>query len=217
MYTQASDVRISGTVVREMHPIEANRKAGFTHVLAFALLVGTGGCATADYFAKRNDHGYKFININAAIPLTETAIHEDIVRTSTENLVRVREVLKPTITELARLFGVSRQAVYDWQAGKSMAPGNAAKLDDLAKAADAIALTGTESSSQLLRRKIVDGKSLLDVVREGGSATHAAKIVAQTLYREAKQRKQLALRLAGRAKPNVSHDEFGIPMLDERS
>ncbi len=90
------------------------------------------------------------------------------MRKTAENLARIREILKPTITELAQLFGVSRQAVYDWQAGKPTAAENAAKLDDLAKAADALALSGIEGSSQLLRRKIAGGKSLLDVVREGG-------------------------------------------------
>ena len=133
------------------------------------------------------------------------------VRTSAENLARIREILKPTITELANLFGVSRQAVYDWQAGKPLAQENAAKLDDLAKAADALAATGIDGSSQLLRRKIAGSKSLLDVVREGGSATSAAQVLAQTLVREAKQRERLALRLAGRAKPNVPHDDKERP------
>lgn len=139
----------------------------------------------------------------------DIAAHTDVVRTSAENLARIREILKPTITELANLFGVSRQAVYDWQAGKPLAQENAAKLDDLAKAADALAATGIDGSSQLLRRKIAGSKSLLDVVREGGSATSAAQVLAQTLVREAKQRERLALRLAGRAKPNVPHDDYG--------
>ena len=139
------------------------------------------------------------------------------MRKTAENLARIREIFKPTITDLAYLFEVPRQAVYDWQAGKPTALENAAKLDDLAKAADVLALCGIEGSSQLLRRKITGGKSLLDLVREGGSAASAAQALAQTLGREAKQREQLALRLAGRAKPNVPHDEYGVPMLDERS
>ena len=143
--------------------------------------------------------------------------YDNYMRKTAENLARIGEILKPTIAELAHLFGVSRQAVYDWQAGKPTTAENAAKIDDLAKAADVLALSGIEGFSQLLRRKIAGGKSLLDVVREGGSAASAAQTLAQTLGREAKQREQLALRLAGRAKPNVPHDEYGVPMLDERS
>ena len=155
--------------------------------------------------------------LRQAVAEVDIAAQTDVVRTSAENLARIREILKPTITELANLFGVSRQAVYDWQAGKPLAQENAAKLEDLAKAADVLAATGIDGSSQLLRRNIAGSKSLLDVVREGGSATSAAQMLAQTLVREAKQRERLALRLAGRAKPNVPHDDYGVPMLDERS
>ena len=155
--------------------------------------------------------------LRQAVAEVDIAAQTDVVRTSAENLARIREILKPTITELANLFGVSLQAVYDWQAGKPLAQENAAKLEDLAKAADVLAATGIDGSSQLLRRNIAGSKSLLDVVREGGSATSAAQMLAQTLVREAKQRERLALRLAGRAKPNVPHDDYGVPMLDERS
>lgn len=215
--TQLSGGRMSKTTLGGLSASEGRGITGLTPYLMCALLAGTGGYTTADYFAKRNDHGYKFVQFEGLPPATGIAAQEDIVRTPAENLARIREILKPTITELAHLFGVSRQAVYDWQAGKLTAPENAAKLDDLAKAADALALTGIEGSSQLLRRKIAGGKSLLDVVREGGSAASAAQVLAQTLGREAKQRERLALRLAGRAKPNVPHDDYGVPMLDERS
>lgn len=205
------------TAIGGLSASEGRGITGLTPYLMCALLAGTGGYTTVGYFAKRNDHGYKFVQFEGIPPATEIAAQEHIVRTPAENLARIREILKPTITELAHLFGVSRQAVYDWQAGKPTAPENAAKLDDLARGADALALTGIEGSSQLLRRKIAKGKSLLDVVREGGSAASAAQVLAQTLGREAKQREQLALRLAGRAKPNVPHDEYGVPMVDDRS
>lgn len=185
--------------------------------LVCALLAGTGGYTTADYLSKRSDHGYRFIQFKEVPGEIDIATQTDVVRTSAENLARIREILKPTITELANLFDVSRQAVYDWQSGKPTAAENATKLDDLAKAADALAATGLERSSQFLRRKIAGGKSLLDVVRDGGSAASAAQVLAQTLAREAKQRERLASRLEGRPKPNVPLDDYGVPMFDERS
>lgn len=210
--------RTSKTTLGDLSTSEGKSITGLTPYLMCALLAGTGGYTTGDYIAKRNDHGYKFVQFERGPRLaTEIAAQEDVIRTPTENLARIRGVLKPTITELAHLFGVSRQAVYEWQSGKPAAPENAAKLDDLAKAADVLALTGIEVSAQLLRRKIAGGKSLLDVVREGGSAASVAQVLAQTLRREAKQREQLALRLAGRAKPDVPHDDYGVPMLNERT
>lgn len=214
---QPNGSQMSKTTLGGLSASEGREIASLTPYLMCALLAGTGGYTTADYFAKRNDHGYKFVQFEGLPPATEIAAPGDIARNPAENLARIREILKPTITELAHLFGVSRQAVYDWQAGKPTAPENAAKLNDLAKAADALALTGREGSSQLLRRKIAGGRSLLDMVRNGDSVADVAQVLAQTLGREAKQRKQLALRLAGRAKPNVPDDDYGVPMLDERS
>lgn len=214
---QSSSSLVSKTTLAGTITSESRGMTAYAPYLVCALLAGTGGYTTADYLAKRSDHGYRFIQFKNVPGEVDIAAHTDVVRTSAENLARIREILKPTITELANLFGVSRQAVYDWQAGKPLAQENAAKLDDLAKAADALAATGIDGSSQLLRRKIAGSKSLLDVVRGGGSATSAAQVLAQTLVREAKQRERLALRLAGRAKPNVPHDDYGVPMLDERS
>lgn len=213
---QSNGPLISKTTLAGAVASESRGMTAFAPYLVCALLAGTGGYATADYLAKRSDHGYRFIQFKNVTSEVDITAQMDVVRTSAENLARIREILKPTITELANLFDVSRQAVYDWQAGKPTASENAAKLDDLAKAADVFAATGTEGSSQLLRRKIAGSKSLLDVVREGGSATSAAQVLAQTLVREAKQREQLALRLAGRAKPNIQHDDYGVPMFDER-
>ncbi len=214
---QSSGVLVSKTTLSDMTISERKGMTAFAPYVMCALLAGTGGYTTADYLAKRNDHGYKFIQFQNAPSTADLAPQEDVVRTSAEDLARIREFFKPTITELANLFGVSRQAVYDWQAGKPLAHENAAKLEDLAKAADVLAATGVAGSSQLLRRKIAGSKSLLDLVREGGSATSAAQMLAQTLVREANQRERLELRLAGRVKPNVSHDDYGVPMLDERS
>ncbi len=212
---QTSGARVSKTTLVDAITSESR---GMKHyALACALLVGTGGYSTTDYWTKRSDQGYRPILLNDLPGKVDNAAQTDIVRTSAENLSRIRDVLKPTITELANLFSVSRQAIYDWQAGKPTAPENAAKLDDLARAADALATTGIDGSSQLLRRKIAGNKSLLEVVREGGSAANAALVLAQVVVREAKQRERLASRLAGRAKPTVPRDDFGVPMLDERS
>ncbi|MFM9967825.1 MAG: hypothetical protein ACKVQK_05435 [Burkholderiales bacterium] len=213
---QTSGRQMSKTKLNGQSNSDSNSATGLP-VLVFAFLAGTGGYATADYLAKRSDHGYRFIQFQGAEKAIEICAEEDIVRTPAENLARIRDVLKPTITELANLFGVSRQAVYDWQAGKQTATENSAKLDALAKAADVLALSGIQGSSQLLRRRFAGGESLIGVIREGGSVVSAAQALAQILGREAKQREQLATRLAGRVKPSVPQYEYGVPMLDERS
>ena len=57
----------------------------------------------------------------------------------------------------------------------------------------AIAMTGA-----LLKRKIVEGKNLFEILRNDGSARDAAQLLVQTVRREEDQRKRMAMRFAVR-------------------
>jgi transcriptional regulator with XRE-family HTH domain len=184
-----------------------------TPLTAFGLQVGTGGAPTESYYKQRGNKGYPYVHYESLPANTEFVS----TRSPSENLSRIREVLKPSVTELANLFGVSRQAVYDWQSGKPTSDENATKLEDLAKAADVFIRENLTASSQVLRRKIAGGQTLFDVVREGGSAENAASMLAQMVRRESEQRKALDARLANRKKPIVDYVNIGAPMLDERA
>ena len=127
----------------------------------------------------------------------------------------IRVFLQLTISDLARLLGVSRQAVYDWQSGKQIAVDNAARLADLARAADVFAAEGQTVSAQLLQRPIVSGKRLFDIAREGGSAEEAARKLIQMMRRELRQRQMLADHLKDRHKPEITDDVYGIQILNE--
>ena len=180
-------------------------------VTAIAMQVGTGGAQTAEYYKQRGLKGYAFATYDPAPAIEEPAS----TRTPSEDLSHIRAVLRPTITDLARALGVSRQAIYDWQSGKQIAAENAARLADLARAADVFAAEGLTASAQLLQRPIVSGKRLFDIAREGGSAEEAARKLIQMMRRELRQRQMLAERLANRKRLSVPSDSYEIPMLDE--
>lgn len=184
--------------------------AGRVGLMATALQVGTGGAQTTDYYKQRGLMGYAFV-------LYEPAPIEAVpaIRTPTEDLSHVRTVLRPAITDLAQALGVSRQAIYDWQNGKPIGSVNAARLADLAKAADVFAAEGLTSPSQLLRRPITGEKTFFDVVQEGGSAESAIRELVSRVRRELLQRQTLASRLANRRRPAVPWEDHGSPILDE--
>lgn len=185
-------------------------------LLAVAFQVGTGGAQTADYYKQRGLKGYGYVSI----PYNDFPQNIEILaqtRTSIESLEHIRAVLKPSITDLALALGVSRQAVYDWQNGKSITTENATRLEDLARAADVFAAEGLTASAQLLRRPITSGKTLFDIAREGGSAEDAARILTHRIRRELQQRQVLATRLANRKRPAIPTDDYGAPILDEMS
>lgn len=189
-----------------------NHPAAITAV-ACAFLIGTGGAMTPAYFKQRQEKGYKY----AQVEYGARAHSVRPLREPKDNLAHVRSVLKPSISELAVLFGVTRQTVYNWMSGERPSPESAEKLDDLARAADVFLAEGMSTSSYLLKRKLHNGKSIVDVVREGGSAQDAARTMIQFTQKEIAQREALQRRLANRTRPNWDQSEFGIPMLDEES
>jgi hypothetical protein len=177
------------------------------------LEVGTGGNETVEYFQVRGDRGYRF----AAFELSGLIVEAIVGATVVENINRIRAVLIPAVTDLAGLLNVSRQAVYDWQAGKSITAENSARLDELAKAADLLAIEGLRGTSQALRRPIKNGKTFFALVKEGGSADGAARGLAEIIRTEFHQREALRKRLAGRKRPSREvFTEIGAPMLDEK-
>lgn len=134
-----------------------------------------------------------------------------------DNLARIREVLKPTVLELANLFGVSRQAVYDWQSGAQPSVQTALRLAELARAADVFALSDVTVSSQILRRKVTGGITVLDAVMNGAQAVELAQQLVKTLQRENSQRERLATQLAGRKAVPADSSDYGAPALKEKA
>ena len=178
--------------------------------IAIALEIGTGGAQTPDYYKQRGSKGYELVRSErAALGRSEK------ICTPAENLTHIRAVLRPAVTDIAHALGVSRQAVYDWQNGKSIAAENAARLADLARAADVFAAEGLTASPQLLRRPLSSGERLFEIVRDGGSAEDAARRLIQMVRRELQQRQILAARFANRKRPAIPSEDYGAPILDE--
>lgn len=216
MYASASTLRMPPTKTVVGYLGTTIGKTASTY-LTSAFLVGTGGYATADYLAARKDRGYKLIQFELPKQLADVVTGTQAIQSSVKNLARIREIFKPTVTELANLFGVSRQAVYDWQAGKPIAPENSLRLGEFAQAAELLSTQRIQISSQALRRKVLGGQSLLDALRHGGPVLDTAAALAQVLDREAVQREKLTARLLGRQRPAVSVADVDNPMLDERA
>jgi transcriptional regulator with XRE-family HTH domain len=176
------------------------------------LEVGTGGAATFVYVQSRGNRGYPFAMYEWSRRVAEALVGATVI----ENIGRIRDLLGPTVTDLAGLLSVSRQAIYDWQAGKSITAENSARLEELAKAADLLALEGLRGTSLALRRPIRNGKTFFDLVQEGGPAESAALGLIQIVRTENNQHEALRKRLAGRKRPSrEAYGEIGAPMLDE--
>jgi transcriptional regulator with XRE-family HTH domain len=182
---------------------------GVAAAVAFAFLAGTGGVTTPSYFAERQDRGYAFVQVRPSGRILGRHL-----RTPQENIAHVRALFKPSMADIASVFKVSRQSVYNWIAGEKPSQESVERLDDLARAADLFMADGGGNLSYLIRRKLENGKTLLDIVREGGSAQDAARSLLQMAQKETSQRQALQRRLANRPAPREYFD-LGSPMLNE--
>lgn len=127
-------------------------------------------------------------------------------RTPSENIARIREIFSTAVSDLAKVFNVSRQTIYNWLNGEQPVTSHIDKINDLAMAADMFAGTSLPVTSTLLKRKIIQGKSFLEVVHEGGSAQDTAFLLKQIVLNEMDQRNMLKLRFAGRKTSTKSAD-----------
>ena len=171
--------------------------------------IGTGGELSLEHLqrsAQRAQH---------MVPVAEVAEVKQ-VRTASEDLSRIREVLSPAISDLATTFGVSRQSVYNWLNGEPVAEENAAKLQDLAQAADLLAHERVGINTALLKRKFANGRTLMQVAQSGESARDAALMLVQIHKREAAQRERMSARFANRAKMPASAD-FDLPASNDHA
>lgn len=192
---------VSSTVVRLV---------GWVTAASAALAsIGTGGELLAKHLQGSNS---QTLHVVPAFEPAEVTAR----RSPTQNLKRIREVLNPAVSDLATTLGVSRQSVYNWLNGDTVADENAAKLEDLAHAAEVLVAEGVTVNAALLKRKFFEGQTLLQVVQAGKSARDAALMLARIHKREAAQRERMSARFHNRAKTPATAD-FDLPMASDRA
>ncbi|WP_345811823.1 hypothetical protein AAGS40_12910 [Paraburkholderia sp. PREW-6R] len=184
------------------------RLVGWVAAAGAALtVIGTGGHLSLE----RLQTGAQ----QALYSTADVAVVED-VRTPAEDLARIREVLRPAVSDLAATLGVSRQSVYNWLNGEQVAEENAARLADLAQAADVLAHKGVAVNAALLKRRFANGRTLMQVAQSGESARDAALVLAQIHQRESAQRERMNARIANRAKTSATAD-FDLPSSNDQA
>ena len=144
------------------------KKTGLATAAAFAFLVGTGGEASPDYLAQRNERGYRFSEINSPKPNLRSSSLPSFV----QSLELIKKTFAISVSSLASVFGVSRQTIYDWQNGAIASELSQSKLQDLVAAANVLIASGLNPGPSV-KRVIREGKSLLEIYRDGGSAAAA--------------------------------------------
>ena len=184
---------------------------------------------TAELPAKLRVQVYESGNTGGLLPfdtrleLSSTSVegfwfHDDDTEsphTSAGQLEFIRSTTRLSVTELARVFSVTRQTVHEWCQGGPLARHNAQKLDKFSTAVATLLDSAGSVTAQDLRRTVRGGPSLLDSVRADGDVSTTAHNLIETLKREAAQRRRLAARFANRRSPALEAGDFGTPHLKD--
>jgi hypothetical protein len=139
------------------------------------------------------------------------------LRSASDHLGNIRQVLSPAIADLATVFGVSRQAIYKW-IGEESTPetDKFERIRALSHAADAFRDAGITRASSLLKMKAFDGRSLMDLVAADQLLpSHIQSVIAEAKAMDAAyDRSGLA---KSKAKPSDDwRTEVSIPGSPER-
>ncbi len=143
--------------------------------------------------------------------------HRPDLRSASDHLGNIRQVLSPAISDLATVFGVSRQAIYKWIGGEATPePDKFERIRSLSHAADAFRDAGITRASSMLKMKAFEGRSLMDLVAVG----QLLPLHIQALIKEA-QAMDAAYNRSGLAKSKAKpsddwRTEVSIPGSSER-
>ncbi|MDX7797973.1 helix-turn-helix transcriptional regulator [Aeromonas caviae] len=122
------------------------------------------------------------------------------IRSTQQHLENIKKVFTPAVSDLAKMFGVSRQAVYKWISG-SAAPesDNALKINRLSEIADKASSSGVERTDYLLNIRAFKGQSMLDLFAKDSNGVDDAQVDA--LLREVKIMERANTKVVAKGEP----------------
>lgn len=155
--------------------------------------IGTGGMASETFYL--NVIGYApflIVEIRAANADSVAA------RPYAELMQQVKAGFGRTMSRLPEVFGVSRQTLYNWLDGETPKPVHQKRLGELAAAALVLSEAGVKPTALILDRSLADGKSLLQLLKEGANGREAATKLVRVVKRGEQSRTKLEAVLGGR-------------------
>lgn len=156
----------SGTTAQ---PQDASRPAPwFSHLILAATIVGTS-CMYADRTAEHRVDGFKspLVRNFSTVPAQKSKALLD-PRSAAMHVANIVDALSIRMSDIGHACKVTRQMVYRWKDGSSMPDGeNMERLLTLSHIADDVAKADIAGANKLLSIKMFQGKSLLELVRNG--------------------------------------------------
>ena len=179
-----------------------------------ALVAGTGGLFASTNAVHVEDWTkWPIIQVRSSSSVTKK--EEDVsVPSVVDHLRLVRDGFGLKMSELAQLFGVSRQAAYGWFNGTLPRPEIVTRIWKLSRSAEELRISGIRDVGQFIHRPLLEnGDSLHTVIMSGRQLDEAIAVVKNLGSAEAKVRSEATVRNLGAVNArNSSFVELAKPV-----
>lgn len=191
----------------------SNSPTSIRHRVITTIAIGTFGLMSPNLLATHSTTSI-WSNISAVQKVKKE--NSENQNNLIDQLELIRKVTKISVTELAKIFGVSRQAVHDWLKGASISDKNIVAIKNFENVIKNFLKADLTPAIQDLRRKI-SGKSILESLHSNVDSMQLTNMLTSTLQRENAQRIKLAERFINRPKPQLQNEDFGAPHLTDEA
>jgi DNA-binding transcriptional regulator YiaG len=154
------------------------------------MVAGTGGLMTIDSAVKMSKY-CSISSVRIHIEDSRSANKKIDTRSTAEHIANIRDVLAINMSDLAAVFAVTRPTVYAWLEGRQEPKPEAVKrIQQLSSAADVFGQANIKRLDKLLQRPILDGRSLLDMLKANEDPMVVLPLVKEISEKEAKTRRE---------------------------
>jgi transcriptional regulator with XRE-family HTH domain len=186
----------------------AENKLGFTAttiLLSTVLIAGTGSvCAIRNVESNNGFFGRPIITV------IDRNLDSRSGHIAQKQLLRIRSAFGLNMSELARVLGVSRPALYSWIQGVEPRPDAIARIWALDEHAKTIASLKIPRVSSLLRRPILDGKNLLDLLTANQFVAEGIANIQQVIETDRPERSRIRAKRTGRPRLHRVEDVSNV-------
>lgn len=156
--------------------------------LAVQLLIftaGTGGIMTPHSTAEAlNRFSYPRIHI-------ESSRDKKVdMRSPAEHVANIRDVFAINMSDLASVLGVTRPTVYAWLEGQEPKGEAVIRIQQLSRTADKFYLANIIRLDKLVHRPMLNGRSLIDVLKTDEDPLEALATIKAIAEKEAQTRRE---------------------------
>jgi hypothetical protein len=149
------------------------------------LTAGTGGIMTVHSTAELSRWVY-----DPRIHVEPSRVKQVDVRSPAEHVANIRDVFAVNMSDLASVLEVTRPTVYSWLAGQEPKGEAVIRIQQLSHAADKFNQAKIIRLDKLVHRPILNGRSLLDILKTDEDPIAALATLEAVAYKEAQTRRE---------------------------